>query len=89
MKTAPARCASQNCRCHADPPQPHGPYWQWTAKINGKTVTRRLTDPEAALYQEWINNDRRLRAILTQMRKIAAEATQLIMDEAKDTSAKV
>lgn len=51
MKTAPARCANHNCRCHADPPQPHGPYWQWTAKINGKTVTPRLTDPEAALYQ--------------------------------------
>jgi len=83
------RCTNQNCRCHADPPRPHGPYWQWTAKINGKTVTRRLTDPEAALYQEWINNDRRLRAILNQMRKIAAEATQLIMDEAKNTSAKV
>src|SRR6478736_3566581 len=57
--------------------------------ISAGTVTRRLTDPEAALYQEWINNDRRLRAILNQMRKIAAEATQLIMDEAKNTSAKV
>ena len=34
------RCATPGCKCHADPPQPHGPYYQWTAKINGKTVTR-------------------------------------------------
>ena len=83
------RCANPNCRCRADPPQPHGPYWQWTAKVDGKTVTRRLSDTEAALYQEWIANDRRLRALLTQMRKIAAQATQLIMDEAKNRTAKV
>ena len=83
------RCANPNCRCPADPPQLHGPYWQWTAKVNGKTVTRRLNDTEATLYQEWIANDRRLRALLTQMRKIAAEATELIMDEAKNKPAKV
>jgi len=83
------RCANPNCRCRADPPQPHGPYWQWTAKVDGKTVTRRLSDTEAALYQEWIANDRRLRALLTQMRKIAAQATQLIMDEAKNRKVRV
>ena len=37
------RCGTPSCRCHADPPQLHGPYWQWTAKVNGKTVTRRLS----------------------------------------------
>ncbi len=25
------RCASPGCRCNAEPPQPHGPYYQWTA----------------------------------------------------------
>jgi hypothetical protein len=40
------RCATPGCKCHADPPQPHGPYYQWTTKNNGKTVTRRLTENE-------------------------------------------
>jgi hypothetical protein len=40
-------------------PQPHGPYWQWSTNINGRTVTRRLTERRAALYREWIANDRR------------------------------
>ncbi|MBV1893709.1 MAG: hypothetical protein KUG57_06640 [Ilumatobacteraceae bacterium] len=35
------RCGTPTCRCHADPPQLHGPYWQWTSKVNGKAVTRR------------------------------------------------
>lgn len=83
------RCASPGCRCHADPPQRHGPYWQWTAKINGKTVTRRLTQRQAELYQEWIANDRKLRDIIAQMRTIAAKATELQLSEADDPEAKV
>lgn len=78
------RCASPGCRCNADPPQRHGPYWQWTAKVNGKTVTRRLTEQQARLYTEWIANDRKLRAIIAQMRKVAAKATELQLSEAAD-----
>ena len=78
------RCTSPGCRCNADPPQPHGPYYQWTAKVNGKTVTRRLTQNEARLYQTWIANDRQLRTIITKMRQVAAKATDLII---KDTTA--
>ncbi|MGH3503417.1 MAG: DUF6788 family protein [Nocardioidaceae bacterium] len=83
------RCANTNCRCHADPPQMHGPYWQWTAKVNGKPVTRRLSSTEADLYQQWIDNDRQLRAITTQMREVAAEATNLILKQDAEKRAKV
>jgi hypothetical protein len=82
-------CGKPNCRCHGDPPQPHGPYFQWTAKHDGKTVNRRLTPREAELYQEWIGNDRRLRAVIDQMREVAAEATELILAEARTAEAKV
>jgi len=68
------RCGKLSCRCHADPPQLHGPYWQWTAKVDGKTVNRRLTPREANLYSEWIANDRRRRQLVTQMRDVAAKA---------------
>ena len=78
------RCGTPSCRCHADPPQLHGPYWQWTAKVNGKTVTRRLNETKAELYQEWIANDRQLHAIITQMRQVAAKATELIMKETQN-----
>lgn len=84
------RCGKPNCRCHADPPQLHGPYWQWTAKVDGKTVNRRLSDTEAELYQEWIANDRRHRAIVAKMRRVAAKATELLLKErSREDTAKV
>src|SRR5271155_3906054 len=76
------RCTSVGCRCNADPPTPHGPYWQWTAKVNGKTVTKRLTDREAQLYEEWIGNDRRIKTLLNQIRKVDAKAAELLLREA-------
>ena len=78
------RCATAGCKCNGDPPQPHGPYYQWTAKENGKTVTRRLNADEAQLYQEWIDNDRQMRRLIQQMRHVAAKAGQLRLKEASD-----
>jgi hypothetical protein len=77
------RCTSPGCKCHADPPQPHGPYWQLTRKIDGKTTTRRLTSTEAELYRDWINNDRRMRRIIDQMRIVAAKAAELRLTPAR------
>lgn len=71
-------CRTPGCRCHADPPQPHGPYWQWTRYDSGRTITRRLTEPQATLYQEWIANRRRLAAIIAEMEKVCEQAAELM-----------
>ena len=57
-------CRTAGCRCHADPPRPHGPYWQWTRYDSGKTITRGLSERQARLYQEWVANRRRLTEII-------------------------
>lgn len=75
------RCSNTGCRCHHEPPQRHGPYYQWTGKIDGKTITRRLSEREATLYQQWIANDRQLRDLVSQMRTVAAKASQLIIEQ--------
>lgn len=72
-------CNKPGCRCGAVPPRLHGPYWQWTAKVAGRTVTRRLSDAEAARYTEWIANDRRLRRTVAQMRELAEQARAIIL----------
>jgi hypothetical protein len=72
-------CGTPGCSCHADPAKRHGPYWQYTRKVNGKTVTRRLTAAEAALYTEWISNGRTLRNLLAQMQQVSDQARDLIM----------
>ena len=68
------RCGYPGCRCHADPPQLHGPYHQWTRKIGGKTVTRILTDDQLADYQPWFDNQRRLRALIANSKTSARKS---------------
>jgi len=38
------RCGSAGCGCQNDPEKWHGPYWQWSTAVDGKTVSRRLSD---------------------------------------------
>jgi hypothetical protein len=70
------RCGRPNCRCHADPPVLHGPYHQWTRKVNGKTITRLLTDDQLADYQPWLDNQRRLRALLAELEALSLAITE-------------
>ena len=64
-------CGKPGCRCHADPPRLHGPYHQWTRKKNGKTATRILTDDQAADYQPWFDNHRRLRELIAELEELS------------------
>jgi hypothetical protein len=66
-------CGKPGCRCHADPPRLHGPYAEWTRKIGGKTVTRRLTPRELAGYQPLFDNARKLRALLAELQDLTLE----------------
>ncbi len=68
------RCGRANCACHRDPPRLHGPYWQWTRKVSAKTVGRWLSAEQAARYQPFIENDRRLRELLARLETIGLSA---------------
>ena len=67
------RCGKARCRCRADPPRLHGPYAEWTRKMHGKTVTRRLTDAELADYQPMYGNARKLRAPLADLQDLTLQ----------------
>jgi hypothetical protein len=66
-------CGKKSCGCHADPPRLHGPYIQWTRKVNQKTVTRNLTDEQWQRYQEWFENAKRLRQLLADLETLSME----------------
>ena len=69
-----ARCGKPACRCKADPPQLHGPYIQWTRKINGRTRTRLLTPAQHDRYKPWFENAQRIRALLTELEQLSLQA---------------
>lgn len=70
------RCGNRGCRCRADPPQLHGPYQQWTRKIDGKTVTRMLTAEQVDRYQPWLDNAQRLRELVHELEALTTRAVE-------------
>src|SRR5664279_1530381 len=76
-------CGKPGCRCQGDPPQRHGPYYQWSRARGAKTVSRRLNETEAELYRSWIANRRRIEQIIVQMEQISADASELLREAAR------
>jgi hypothetical protein len=56
--------------------QLHGPYWQWTRKVDGRTVTRRVPAEQAARFQSWVDDARRLREALRALEEASAAAAE-------------
>jgi len=81
-------CGKPGCRCMAYPPERHGPYYQWSRSIGGKTVSRRLSEEQAALYREWIGNRQRLERILDEMTEVAAAAGEILLLQAAQPRSK-
>ncbi len=69
-------CGKAGCCCQATPPQLHGPYYQWTRKVRGKTLTVRLSEKEARLFAQWIANGRQLDGIIAKMESVSLRATE-------------
>jgi uncharacterized protein DUF6788 len=65
------RCGKPNCRCKNDPPTLHGPYYQWTRKVDGKTITRLLTAEQHQRYQHWFTNAQRARQLLAELETLS------------------
>jgi len=70
----PARCGQPGCRCKAEPPVLHGPYYVWTRKVAGKTITAQLTPEQASQCQAWNHNMHKLDRIVRQMQALGLRA---------------
>jgi hypothetical protein len=65
------RCGSPRCtRCKTDPPRLHGPYLQWSRKVEGKTVSKLLTPDQLDRYRPWLDNARHLHQLVTELHEL-------------------
>jgi hypothetical protein len=64
-------CNKSGCRCTSDPPQLHGPYYQWTRKIDGKTRTTLLTAEQMDRYRPWFNNAKTIRTLTAELEALS------------------
>lgn len=54
-----------------------GPYYQWTFKSRAKTVTVNLSAAQIKPFQKAIDNNRKIEALLTQMRDLSRQILEL------------
>ena len=81
-------CGNPNCRCKANPPQKHGPYYQlsWTRKRKSRTRFVRRSELRAVRAQ--LKNYETLQELLDQWIELAIELTDLKLAQARDEAAR-
>jgi len=72
-------CGKPSCGCMKDKRRRHGPYYVWTRKVQGKTVTRMLSEAEGRLYTEWIRNRRGLDRTIKRMMSLSKRLAPLLL----------
>jgi hypothetical protein len=77
------KCGHPNCACHRDDSQRHGPYFEWTYKIKGKTVNVKLSPQAAPLYQAATKQHRKLKAVLAKMERLSRTALAQLAKQAE------
>ena len=71
------RCGKATCACKADPPVLHGPYVQWTRLVNGKTLTRYLSEEQYSRYRAWFDNAKRLKDLVAKLEAASVSALEI------------
>lgn len=71
-------CGKARCACKADPPALHGPYRQWSRKLQGKTVSRWLSPEQSERYEGWFANARRARQLLTELEALTLRIAERV-----------
>lgn len=60
------KCGKPNCRCASDPAARHGPYYEWGRMRAGKLVHRYVTEQQAQILRQAIDNYRQVKVLLRQ-----------------------
>lgn len=69
--TITERTIEREDKNHPGKTKTYGPYYQWTFKNKGKTVTVNLSKAQISRFKRAIENHRRLENILAEMREIS------------------
>lgn len=77
------KCGQPTCACQRDPSRRHGPYFEWTYKLQGKTVSVKLSPPAAPLYQAATKQHRQLKVVLARMERLSRAALARLARQAE------
>ncbi len=72
-------CGKENCNCALGKKYWHGPYYIWTRKENGKTITKSLSVAQVKLCRKAIGNMKKLKSILEKWKRESLKAVNAII----------
>ena len=81
-------CGTAGCRCAADPPIKHGPYYQLSYTWHGKSRTRFVRESELAQVRQELANYERLRVMFAEWIDTAPEIDALQRQAQRSRAAK-
>jgi hypothetical protein len=70
-------CGKADCRCKADPPQKHGPYYQVSFTRNGQSSTQFVREEDLAVVRQQLSNYQRLRELIDRWITLGMELSRL------------
>ena len=76
-------CGKPSCRCKAEPPQKHGPYYQLGWTRNGKSTTRFVRRPELATVRKQLRNYAKLQSLVQEWVDLSLELCDIKLREGK------
>ena len=70
-------CGSANCKCKADPPQKHGPYYQVSFTRKGKGSTKFVKEQDLPAIREQLRNYERMKELMDRWIELSMELSNL------------
>lgn len=74
-------CGNPTCRCKANPPQKHGPYYQVSFTRKGKSSSRFVKEQELELVQQQLADYNTLRTLVDKWIDLGTELADLRLTE--------
>jgi hypothetical protein len=83
-------CGSPGCRCKADPPKKHGPYFQISYTRKGKSSSRFVRKEDLPGVRRQLKNYQRMKTLVERWVDLAIELStlRLTKDRGKTSSSK-
>ena len=77
-------CGNPRCRCKADPPQKHGPYYQISFTRKGRSRSKFVKKHHLAAVRKQLKNYARLRSLVDRWVDLSIELCELRLAAEKD-----
>lgn len=66
-------CGKKECVCATKGGAPHGPYYFWNRKVDGKLTSKSIPRDKLRQFETWITNRHELEALVNQVLEFGQE----------------